>query len=361
MRLTHLTLSNVRSVVQATLTPGPRFNVISGDNGAGKTSILESLYLLSNGKSFRGRVGDGLVRVHAPALEIFARWETASGAQRQVGLRHSGSDWEGRLDGQNCQLLSDLCTALASVTYEPGSHALIDGRSDQRRRMMDWGLFHVEPGFIAPWRRLARAHKQRNALLKQRGLSKGQLDAWEAELAQSGEVVTRLRADHVDALAPLVGLWGHRLLPELGEASLRFLPGWKRQELSLADVLLVNRARDLAAGFTTAGPHRADWELTFAQRAQGERLSRGQTKLAALAVILAQAEHYAIQRGEWPVVLLDDLASELDPQHRESVLRALATAEAQVFISGTVAQDLIFPDGVDVKKFHVEHGVVSEL
>lgn len=361
MRLTQLTLKHVRSVSEATLNPGARFNLITGDNGAGKTSLLEALHVLSNGKSFRGRVSDGLVQVGAAHIEVFARWETGEGAMRQMGLRHTGSEWQGRLDGQSCALLSDLCTALASVTFEPGSHALIDGRSEQRRRLLDWGLFHVEPDFIRHWRRLSRAHKQRNALLKQRGVALAQLDAWEAELATSGAQVTQMRADYIDAVTPMVAAWAERLLPELGEASLNFLPGWKRNELSLEDALLLQRPRDLAAGFTSAGPHRADWQIIFAKRASGERLSRGQTKLAALAMILAQAQYYARQRGEWPVVLLDDLASELDPIHRQAVLAALAEAEAQVFVTGTVAEDLVFPPDSALTRFHVEHGVVRAL
>ena len=359
MHLTYFTLANIRSVAQATIEPSAQFNLITGDNGAGKTSILEALHLLSNGKSFRGRVGEGLIQVGRPHLEIYARWASRSGLNRQLGLRHAGSEWEGRIDGQNCALLSDLCTALAAVTFEPGSHALIDGRSDQRRRMMDWGLFHVEPAFIQLWRRWSRAHKQRNALLKQRTHATAQMEAWEAELAQSGEAVTRLRADYIDALAPYVSQWADRLLPELGEAVLRFAPGWTRQSVSLEDALLVQRARDLAAGFTTAGPHRADWAVEFAQRSRGERLSRGQTKLAALIVILAQAEYYAHQNGEWPVVLLDDLASELDTAHRAAVLAALAEVGAQVFVTGTTAEDLSFPAAAQVRVFHVEHGVIE--
>lgn len=362
MHITQLTLGNVRSVAHATLAPGPRFNLIVGNNGAGKTSVLEAVHLLSNGKSFRGRVADGLIRVGTPALETFARWETAQRRTRQIGLRHSGTDWEGRLDGERCGLLSELCTALASVTFEPGSHALIDGRSDQRRRMLDWGLFHVEPEFMHAWRRSTRALKQRNALLKQTGRAAlGQLDAWESELASSGEAVTRHRAEYIDALAPVVQAWGQRLLPELGDAVLRFTAGWKRQELALADALLVNRSRDLATGFTSVGPHRADWEIRLARRSEGEKLSRGQTKLAALAMILAQAEHYAQLRGEWPVVLLDDLASELDVAHREAVLVALAEANAQVFVTATGVRDLVFPNDQAVKMFHVEHGVVTDF
>lgn len=361
MQLTQFTIANVRSIAEASVIPGAQFNLITGDNGAGKTSILESLHLLSNGKSFRGRVSEGLVRVGSPHLEIFARWDSALGHTRQMGLRHSGSEWEGRLDGRNCSLLSDLCTALATVTFEPGSHALIDGRSDQRRRMLDWALFHVEPDFILPWRRLSRAHKQRNALLKQRGQTLAQLDAWESELALSGELVTRMREEYMEATAPLLTGWASKLLPELGLASLAFSPGWKRQELSLEDSLLINRQRDLTTGFTSAGPHRADWQVEMAHRKQGERLSRGQTKLAALAMILAQAEHYALRCGEWPVVLLDDLASELDPAHREAVLSALADAGAQVFITGTVSSDLSFPQNAGVKRFHVEQGEIHTL
>ncbi|PNS08760.1 DNA replication/repair protein RecF [Solilutibacter silvestris] len=361
MKLQQLEIADVRSIRQASVEPGDGLNLLVGGNGAGKTSVLEALHLLAYGRSFRGRVRDGLIRTGAPALQVFARWtEQDSSRRRQVGLRHAGNEWEGRLDGADVGQLSELCTALAAVTFEPGSHALLSGGGEPRRRLLDWGLFHVEPGFMPVWRRHARALKQRNALLKSGG-ALAALDAWDGELAAAGELLDRHRRAYVEALEPQVEHWAKELLPELGPAHHAYVPGWRREDLALADALLVSRERDLQLGYTTIGPHRADLQLGFAARPGHEALSRGQSKLAALALLLAQAEDFRARRGEWPLILLDDLASELDRQHRHALLSALVASGAQVFITGTELEALALDPAWPSTVFHVEHGLCGRL
>jgi DNA replication and repair protein RecF len=359
MYVTRLQVSAVRSVVRVELRPAPGINLIIGDNGAGKTSLLEALHLLAYGRSFRGRVRDGLIRTGMEAVEVFAEWqEQANGLTRRVGLRHSGQRWEGRLDGEPVTQLGELCAALAVVTFEPGSHALVTGGGEPRRRLVDWGLFHVEPGFLSLWRRYARALKQRNALLKVR-IRDHQLDAWDRELADAGEPLTRHRMTYLEALEPQLQTIAAELVPALGAARLTFQPGWSREHLSLADALLVPRDRDLGNGYTSVGPHRADWRIEYAGLPGREMLSRGQAKLTALAVLLAQAERHAAACGEWPVVALDDLASELDRQHQRRVLTRLRNSDAQVFITGTEAPTALAGLVTETGLFHVEQGALT--
>jgi DNA replication and repair protein RecF len=340
MRLTRLQVSAVRRIENIELRPSAGMNLITGDNGAGKTSLLEGLHLLAYGRSFRGRVRDGLIRTGSEAVEVFAEWrEDVSGRSRRAGLRHSGQRWEGRLDGESVSQLGELCAALAVVTFEPGSHALVTGGGEPRRRLIDWGLFHVEQanqtagggGFLSLWRRYSRALKQRNTLLKAR-IQDSQLDAWDRELAETGEPLTRRRQAYLDALEPL-----------------------------LQTMLLISRDRDLANGFTSVGPHRADWRIDYAALPGRETLSRGQAKLSALAVLLAQAEQHAAACGEWPVVALDDLASELDRNHQHRVLERLDASGAQVFITGTEAPLALSTLGNSAAMFHVEQGSLGQI
>ena len=358
MHVTRLEIAHFRRFQRVSLAPGAGLNLLTGDNGAGKTSVLEALHLMAYGRSFRGRVRDGLISTGADAVEVFVEWEeTVSARTRRAGMRHGGQAWEGRLDGASVTHLGELCAALAVVTFEPGSHVLVTGGGEPRRRLLDWGLFHVEPMFLPLWRRYARALRQRNALLKSRARD-AELDAWDRELAEAGEPITRHRQDYLEQLQPLLHAVAADLLPVAGVTTLDFHPGWRRDELSLSDALLLARDRDRAAGFTSTGPHRADWRVGYAAFPGREALSRGQAKLTALAILLAQAELHAAVRGEWPVVALDDLASELDRAHQARVMTRLQASGAQVFITGTEAPAGLPNPGMPVARFHVEHGQI---
>ncbi len=355
MHLIRLELRNLRNLVDVVLEPGAGLNLLVGRNGAGKTSVLEGLHLLAYGRSFRGRVRDGLVRTGSGAVEVFAEWHAATGEGRhRAGLRHGGSSWEARIDGGTVGHLGELCAAFMVVTFEPGSHALVSGGGEPRRRFVDWGLFHVEQGFLQVWRRYSRALKQRNALLKS-GAGVGQISAWDHELAVSGEELTRRRALYLERLQERLEPVAAALAPSLGQAMLEFEPGWRQSSLSLADALAVARERDRTLGHTSVGPHRADWRLRLSAKGEGESLSRGQAKLAALSCLFAQATDCAVERGDWPVIALDDLASELDAEHRGRVLAFLGNVPAQAFITGT---DLL-PLDEGGRVFHVEQGTVT--
>lgn len=356
MRVTRLDIGGLRRFGHVSLTPGPQLNVLTGPNGAGKTSVLEALHLMAYGRSFRGRVGDGLIRSGAPAVEVFVEWRDDRGGHR-AGLRHTGSRWSGRFDGADVAHLGELCAAFAVVTIEPGSHQLIMGGAEGRRRLADWGLFHVEPEFLPLWRRYGRALRQRNALLKIRA-GGDQLDPWEREMAVSGEPLTQRRMRYLEELQPHLQSALDALLPAAGASQIDFQPGWRRDDLPLADALLLARERDLASGFTSVGPHRADWRIDQSGIPGRTALSRGQAKLTALSVLMAQAEHHAQLRGEWPVVALDDLASELDLAHQQRVLDRVRTSGAQVFITGTETPAALSGGESGIERFHVEHGEI---
>ncbi|MCL7714851.1 DNA replication/repair protein RecF [Stenotrophomonas mori] len=358
MHIVRLAMSHLRRFDSVALSPRQGINLITGGNGAGKTSLLEALHLMAYGRSFRGRVRDGLVRKGAEHLEVFVEWQERQGGMmvgRRAGLRHSGQAWTGRLDGDDVHQLGTLCAALAVVTFEPGSHALVSGGGETRRRFIDWGLFHVEPDFLAMWRRYTRALKQRNALLKA-GAAPRQLDAWDAELADAGEPMTLRRQDYLERLQARTVAIAATLAPGLELRALHLQAGWRRHELSLADALLLARDRDRAAGYTSVGPHRADWSVEFATIPGRDALSRGQAKLTALSCLLAQAADYAGQRGEWPVIALDDLAAELDREHQERVLGQLRDTPAQVFITATETPSGLAGSLRPAVRFHVEHG-----
>src|SRR5690606_12683227 len=305
-----------RAFAAVELAPHCGRSLLLGGNGAGKTSLLEAIYLLAYGRSFRGGTHEALIAKGADQFTVFSQW-LVDAVPLRLGLSRSSRQWQARIDGEPAETLGSLHRACAVVCFEPGSHSLLEGGGELRRRLVDWGLFHVEPAFLAIWRRYQRALRQRNALLKQ-APAVAALLPWEQELADSGQQLDRFRASYLDRLAPRFGAVARLFLDELGPASLPYLRGWP-EGLSLQQALEQARSRDLRLGFSSTGPHRADWRPRYAALDGVNVLSRGQEKLTALALLLAQAEDLAEQRNDWPVLLLDDLGSELDRAHQALV------------------------------------------
>lgn len=359
MKLEQLRICGLRCLTDVSLALDPAINVFVGDNGAGKTSVLEAAFLLSHARSFRSGARDALVQRGMAQLALFAevRHRDEPGVER-LGLGRSGARWEARINGEIVSI-GELVQTCAVVCFEPGSHALIAGPAEERRRYLDWGVFHVEQDFLALWRRCQRALKQRNSLLRTGAVPSDDLfEPWERELSQSAELIDLQRRAYVDRLRPCLEFSMAALLPELGTMELRYRRGWS-DELALADQLATQRGRDQARGHTSLGPHRADWTLSFARAPLREHLSRGQEKLAALACVLAQATLYAQEHGDWPVVCLDDLASELDQSHQAAVVAQLQDAGAQVLLTGTELPPAL--QATDARVFHVEQGRMTRL
>lgn len=358
MRLERLQLQKLRNISELSLDLAPGFNVLVGANGAGKTSILEAAFLLSHGRSFRSGAREALVQRGASGLSIFSSVRHDDGTLHRLGLGRVGARWEARLDGEDV-LVGQLIRACAVVCFEPGSHALIAGAAEERRRFLDWGVFHVEQEFLQAWRRYQRALKQRNSLLRSTVMPEDALlGPWELELGRMGAHIDKWRRDYLDALLPFLQEQASLLLPELGGIELRYRSGWPEGE-ELTSVLHAQRARDYGRGHTTAGVHRADWSVSFQHAPQREHLSRGQEKLTALICVLAQARLDAAYRGEWPIVCLDDLASELDQAHQAAVVESLQGTSAQILVSGTERPEVL--RRVSCEMFHVEQGQLTRL
>ena len=358
MRLDQLRIHGLRCLTDVSVALDPAINVFVGANGAGKTSVLEAVFLLSHARSFRSGAAEALLQRGTPGLSIFAELRHSDDRAFRLGLGRSGSRWEAKLDG-DAVAIGQLVRECAVVCFEPGSHALIAGAAEERRRYLDWGVFHVEQDFLSSWRRYQRALKQRNSLLRSTTTPTDELFApWEAELAQTAHHIDDLRRTYLDLLRPTLMASAAGLLPELGALELRYRRGWS-DDRELSQQLRELRSRDLARGHTTLGSHRADWSIAFERAPLREHLSRGQEKLTALACVLAQAKLYAQCRGEWPVVCLDDLASELDQSHQAAVVAQLSAARAQVLLTGTEVPQAL--QSLPSRVFHVEQGQLTRL
>lgn len=358
MNIEQLRIAGLRCFGEVSIELGAGINVFTGANGAGKTSLLEAVFLLSHGRSFRSGAKEALLQRGEAAMSVFAELRRADGRLVRSGMGRTGSRWEARIDGSPVAI-GQLVQECAVVCFDPGSHALISGGAEERRRYLDWGVFHVEHTFLSSWRRYQRALKQRNSLLRNVPPSAEAMYApWEAELAQAAHQIDTQRQSYLDLLRPLLASNAGSLLVELGGLDLRYRRGWSEGS-DLADQLREHRHRDVGRGHTTMGAHRADWSVVFEHAPLRDHLSRGQGKLTALSCMLAQAELYAEHHGDWPIVCLDDLASELDQAHQHSVIARLSQANAQILVTGTDVP--VAMQGLPARMFHVEQARVSRL
>lgn len=357
MVITALQVDNLRNLEQVELEAHPSINTLYGANGAGKTSILEAIVMLSRGRSFRSPKIGQLIGPNKPALNVFAEIEadtqSGGGAGRiRLGLERSAGAWQARRNGADLQHLSELAESLAVVVMEPNSHALISGAPDIRRRFLDWGVFHVEPAYLSAWRRYARALRQRNAAL--RFGEKAVLGSVETVLAAAGEEMSRMRTTYTEELTAHLDALIPELSPDLGRVSVEYRRGWAAE--SLAETLRDQRGRDLERGSTQAGPHRADLSIAVKGSAVRDSVSRGEQKMLATALVLAQARRQC-ETGRVPVLLLDDLASEFDRRHFDAALEVGKGLGVQMWITGVEEID----PGSSHARFHVERGKARKM
>jgi DNA replication and repair protein RecF len=347
-----LQVENFRNLKRVEVEPDAVLNQFYGSNGAGKTSVLESVVVLSRGRSFRTAQAAELIGPEDRTFRVFALTEDRHGQLHRLGLERSGKRWRGRKDGADLSQLSLLSRSLPLVLMEPDSHLLVSGPPEVRRKFLDWGVFHVEHEFLTVWRRYSKALKQRNAAL--RGGETAVLDSIEKVLASEGGRLTELRRAHCDAVAVNIQAMLSELNAGLTNITLEYQQGWSGGELQ--EILRRNRERDAERGQTLSGPHRADLALVCGPVPARALLSRGEQKTLAAALLLTQAELLA-GLGEKPVILLDDLASEFDEGQNSRVLDRAQAIGGQVWVTGTRQ-----PAGVThCALFHVEQGRVAKV
>lgn len=356
MHLTRLAIDQLRCLQHVELLPCAGLNLLLGGNGAGKTSVLEALYLLGSGKSFRFGGHAAVIAHGARQLQVYAELEHAGRAER-VGFERSRSGWRGLRNGEKVVDLAELAGLVPVVCFSPESHLLISGAAEVRRRFFDWIVFHVEPEFAAAHRRYSRALRQRNALLKQSPDPRS-LSVWTAELADAGEPVAVLRQRVFPEFHQLMMVALQNLMPETAPFALAYRRGW-RDGMSLRERLQMLEPRELELGHSLAGPHRGDWSVELAGHEVREHGSRGQQKLVALASVLVAARLYRMRRGEPPLVALDDLSSELDVEHQKRALVECAGLGAQLWVTGTQQTAAMDDWAGEVRTFHVEQGQIS--
>lgn len=351
MALKGLSLAGLRCIERAELDPAPGRNLVIGNNASGKTSLLEAIFLLGRGRSFRAARREAMVRDGQDALRVVGKLKDG----RSLGIEVTRSEWRARAGGETVTQLAELASLLPVQLLDPEVHRLVQEGPGERRRYLDWATFHVEQGFLEAWRAYQRALRQRNSALRTRQPD-AVLAVWEQGLAEHGELIDRYRRATVEQLQPAVAAVGRRLLG--GDLGLEYRAG-QAEGQSLEAALAQHRERDRRIGMTQVGPHRADLAVVLdAHRARGW-VSRGQQKLVAAAMVLGQAQLLVRGWDDRAVLLVDDPAAELDPAHCAALMEVITELPCQSFL--TVLPGTELPGLGEVRRFHVEQGRVEQV
>ncbi len=355
MSLEHLSIRGFRNLASVDIEPSPGVNWLFGDNGAGKTSVLEAIYLLARGRSFRSAQIGAVIGHSADRLMVVGHLMRSSDHEGVVmGVERDEAGWRGRLAGEDCSRISEFAARLPVVLLEPDSHQLISDGPHRRRQYLDWLLFHVEPNYLPVWQRYQKMLRQRNAALKS-GATTELLDALDAPLVAAGELINEMRAERATELSMATETLNQALGLRLpGTIQMAYRRG-HAAELSLAEALAASRQKDQESGFTRAGPHRADLVLRFDGYPAAQESSRGQQKLLATLLLLAKWQFLSAQAEHPPVLLLDDPVSELDQAHLGQVMTWLEAQQKQVWVTSTE------PSKQTTKMFHVEQGEIRSV
>ena len=360
MALVSLEIRNLRIYEHTKIYPGPGLNLLVGANASGKTSVLEAIHLLAKGRSYRTQQIENVQRNGTDSLSVQGTLQTESAVNASTDIAFLYNEGIRRL------IINGFPQSKASVAAQlfplqvisPDSHYEFRTSARERRSVLDWVLFHVEQDFSDLHTRYLRCLQQRNAALKEK--SKKDLYVWDEALALAGEAI---HAKRVKLLLRLQGYFKTASAELLGgavEAELLLVSGWSEGN-SLAQSLQQDAFRDRARGFTHSGPHRADLTIRLLSARLPVDSSHGQYKLLVFALRLAQIRLF-IQAGRATCCLLiDDLAAELDSQHRQRLSTQLSCLPIQVFITATDADLIDIAPWPRAQKFHVEQGKISDL
>lgn len=353
MPLERLKVDGVRCLEALDCRFDPDWNLLVGANGAGKTSILESIHLLGRRRSFRTRQTRRLVRHGQGGFTVHGT-VAAGGRVHGIGAAFADGALEIRVDGAPCRGMAELAELLPVHVLDPNLHQLIEAAPSIRRRSLDAAVFHVEHRYLEIWRAYRRALGQRNAALKD-GHDRRLLDAWGRSFIDAADAIDGARQRYVDRLAPAAATLGERLLGE--PLTIGYRRGW-RQGIDLGAALAESEARDRAAGFTQPGPHRADLRIGLGGGRARDEASRGEQKLMGAAYVLGQLAVFHDVTGRAGVLLVDDAAAELDARSLARLLEALVDAPAQRILTALSADAIALPRGAT---FHVEQGRVEAV
>lgn len=351
-------ITNFRNLSAVKLELNPEFNIFYGNNGSGKTSLLEALYYLGMGRSFRSPLVSRIISYDQDHFVVFGLIEDKQNSKIPIGIeRNQDGSGKMRIAGQEVTTRAQLAEALPLQLINTNGYRLLESGPRYRRQFMDWGMFHVEHAFLSCWRQVQRILKQRNAALRCNKLQ--QLPVWNDELANASMALHELRVQYMQMLTPILQELLQQLLSQA--ITIEYYPGWSIDK-DLSALFAEKLPQDLQLGYTGIGPQKADLRFKINKTPAQDALSRGQQKLLVCALQLAQGLLLQQNANKGCLYLIDDLPSELDRNKQQCVINILQNMQVQTFITGINKPELkrLFPKSVKIKMFHVEQGRINE-
>ena len=355
-------LASFRNIEAATLQPSPRFNLIWGDNGQGKTSVLEALYAVATTRSFRTDKLAQVVRTGEQQARVSANVREGSFA-RELSLKQGLRGRSVELDGKRPKTLVSYAVRTPVVVFHPRDLELVIGAASERRRLLDRLILYADPPGAEAARRYAEALKERQRLLETRGVSAPELGDFESVAAEHGARFARSRWEAAERLLPELLQAFSSVTPARLQLSARYAAGGSQTTEEFAAELRARRPEDCRRGRASFGPQRDELPLAIDGRPARSDASQGQQRLLSLSLKLAELRCIERARRAHPVLLLDDVSSELDAERTESVLALLQASHGQIFVTTTRPE--LFSGGTfsasERVDFRVSEGRVSQL
>ncbi|MFL5322503.1 MAG: DNA replication/repair protein RecF [Myxococcaceae bacterium] len=372
MRLLRLVVSDFRNLKAVELLPSTHATIAVGQNGQGKTNLLEAMYFLATLKPLRaGRLSE-LVRFGEKTAKVTGRF-LLKGAEREISVTIEDGVRQAFVDGKKAPSLEDYFGGVSTVAFTPDDLDVVKGGPEGRRQFLDRAVFNRFPAFLRESRAYARALKGRNRLLKDRAEA-AYLLAYDEALAKAGARVWARRRALMDELAPRAATAFHAIARTEQPASFGYEPHalklpegtpWQTADEQTLSAQLVERLkqrlpRDMERGFTSIGPHADDLELQLGGNSARAFASQGQQRAFVLAWKIAEIENLSESTGFLPLLLLDDVSSELDPERNAYLMDYLSKSGAQVFLSTTDSSLVKRAAGADTLWLKVQGGGVSK-
>ena len=367
MRLASLSLRDFRNLAEVEIRPSPRATVLVGDNGQGKTNLLEAIHFLATLKPIRAARLADLVRFGAGAAQVAGDFEGPGGIRR-VAVRIEAGERTALLDGKPQERLDEYFEGLAAVCFSPDDLSLVKGGPEGRRRFLDRAAFNRWPAVLEEARDYVRALRARNATL--RSAAPEVEESFRSPLVDAAARLLVRRRELIQELAPRVAAAYARISgPGSPGVGLAYRPAagmtveGTEPEMAerLSGILALRARRDHERGYTSAGPHMDELVLTLDGRGARSFGSQGQQRAVVLALKIAEIENLRVALGRPPLLLLDDVSSELDPAKNRFLLDYLAALPAQAFLTTTDRRLLEPAAGPDATFLAVHHGVVSQM